>query len=152
MAAAVDRAQGGVEVLLELGEFAVDVDVAFAAQPVSLGVRRVDQPGGLGVGRLHDFGLRNETLLFFDAFLHGFLVGDVAVFDEPVGFRLGTAGGRLVFAFCRRTDANGFFACLGDHSFTVLARLTDHPVGLGLGVGQNPVGFRASVVDQRIRL
>src|SRR3984957_281975 len=31
MAATVDRAQGGVEVLLELGELAVDVDVAFAA-------------------------------------------------------------------------------------------------------------------------
>jgi hypothetical protein len=31
MAATVDRAQGGVEVLLELSELAVDIDVAFAA-------------------------------------------------------------------------------------------------------------------------
>src|ERR1700749_3882725 len=38
MAATVDRAQGGVEVFLELGELAVDVDVAFAGQPITLSV------------------------------------------------------------------------------------------------------------------
>src|ERR1700744_4454600 len=95
MAGTVDQAQGGVEVLLELGELAVDVDVAFAAQPISLHVGGVDQPGRLGIGRLHDFGLGHQELLFFDAFLNGFLVGDVAVREEPGGFGLGPAGGGL---------------------------------------------------------
>jgi hypothetical protein len=73
VAAAVDRTQGGVEVLLELRELAVDVDIALTAQSVGLDVCGVDEPGGLGVGRLHDLGLGHQTLLFFDAFLDGML-------------------------------------------------------------------------------
>ena len=57
-----------------------------------------------------------------------------------------------IFALCGRGDASRFFAGFGDHAFAVLARLTDHPVGLRLGVRQDPVGFRAGVVEQRIRL
>ena len=46
VAAAAHRTKGAVEELLELGELVVDVDVALTAQPVGLGVRRVDEPGG----------------------------------------------------------------------------------------------------------
>lgn len=52
MAPTAHRTQRAVEVILELGQLVVDVDVAFTAQPIGLGVCRVDQPGGLGVSRL----------------------------------------------------------------------------------------------------
>ena len=45
---------GAVQVFLELSELAVDVDIAFTAQPVGFSVRRVDESSGLGIGRLHD--------------------------------------------------------------------------------------------------
>src|SRR6185312_5311205 len=116
-----------------------DVDVAFAPQPVGLGVRRVDEPGGLGVGRLHHAVLRYQALLFFDALLHGLLVGDVAVFEQPVGFGLGAADAGLVLAFGRGGDANRLLASLADHAFAVLARFAHHPVGLRLGVLQHGI-------------
>ena len=94
-------------------------------------------------GGLDDLGLRDQSLLLLDAFLHGLLVGEIAVLDEPVGLGLGASGARLVLALGSGGEASGLFAGLPDHPFAVLTGLGDHPVGLRLGVGQQPVGLGA---------
>ena len=152
MAAAADRAQGAVEVLLELGEFVVDVDVALAAQPVGLGVRGVDQPGRLGVRGLHHVGLGDQPLLLLDAFLDRVLVGEVAALDEAVGLRLGAAGGGFVVAFGVGGEPDGLLAGFDHRALAVLACLRHHAVGLGLGLGEQPVGLGAGVAEHGLGL
>src|ERR1700758_4768949 len=67
VATAPDRPKRAVEELLELGELVIDVDVALTAQPVGLGVGRVDEPSGFGVGGLHHLVLGHQALLLLDA-------------------------------------------------------------------------------------
>jgi len=152
VASTAHRAQRPVEVVLELGELAVDVDVAFAAESVGLRVGRVDQAGGLGGGGRHDLGLGHQALLLLDALLNGLLVGEVAVLDQPVGLGLRTSGTGVVLALRGGSDPLGLVAGLTDHPFTVLARLGDHPIRRALGVGQDPIRLRPGVVEQRVRL
>ena len=66
VAAAAHRAQGAVQVVLELRELVVDVDVALTAQAVGLGVGGVDEPGGFGVGGVDNLGLGHQPLLLLD--------------------------------------------------------------------------------------
>src|SRR5262249_28408572 len=114
VAAPADGTKRAVEKLLELGELVVDVDVALAAQPVGLGVRRVDESRGFCCGRLHHFVVRYQALLFLDALLHGLLIGDVAVFDQPVAFGFCAADAGLVLALRGCCDANRLLTSLPD--------------------------------------
>ena len=128
-------------------QLVVDVNIALTAQPVSLGVGGINEPGGFAVGGLNHLGRRHHPLLFLDALLDGVLVGDVAALDQTISLGLGPHGRRLVITLGCRGQPDRLLASLADHALAVRTGFGDHPVGLRFGIREQPVRLATGMAE-----
>ena len=152
LAATADGTNGPGQKFFELGELGVDVDVALASHSIGLGMRSVDDPGRLGVRRLHDFRLRDEASLLFDTIGHRAVVRRLTGLDHPIGFAPCTRCQCVVLLLPRLDRSFRRVRGVVDELLGMGLGLRDHPVRLGLGVGENAVRGVPGVLDGVLRL
>lgn len=141
--APIHRPKGSGQNLFEVRELFVNVDVTVAAESICLGMSSVDDPISLRLRRPDNLGLGHQALLFGDTVGNRLVVGAVCRVDGASGFRASSAGDRLKLPCSRLCQPSSFLGRVVDQCLSVCTRLADHPIGLRLGFGQDPVGLGA---------